>query len=103
MQQILDDVRSKCAEGWIAENEKGRPWFNETRTTERNLLIEQVGARLRQLMPFLKPVPTDATAVEPIGTPLTPNEAAAPPPHPIPRPAHPDPAVASSRRPNLDR
>jgi len=69
MQQILDDVRSgKYAEGWIAENEKGRPWFNETRTTERNLLIEQVGARLRQLMPFLKPVPTDATAVEPIGT-----------------------------------
>jgi ketol-acid reductoisomerase len=69
MRQILDDVRSgKYAEGWIAENEKGRPWFNETRNTERNLLIEQVGARLRQLMPFLKPVPTDATAAEPIGT-----------------------------------
>jgi len=57
MQQILDDVRSgRYAEAWIAENEKGRPWFNEARTAERNLLIEQVGARLRQLMPFLKPI-----------------------------------------------
>jgi ketol-acid reductoisomerase len=62
MRQILDDVRSgKYAEGWIAENEKGRPWFNEARTAERNLLIEQVGARLRQLMPFLKPVATAET------------------------------------------
>ena len=62
MQQILDDVRSgKYAEDWIAENEKGRPWFNETRNVERNLLIEQVGARLRQLMPFLKPVATAET------------------------------------------
>src|SRR6266542_1568296 len=32
MKQILDDVRSgKYAAGWIAENEKGRPWFNQTR------------------------------------------------------------------------
>ena len=62
MRQILDDVRSgKYAEGWIAENEKGRPWFNEARNAERNLLIEQVGARLRQLMPFLKPVATAET------------------------------------------
>jgi ketol-acid reductoisomerase len=63
MKQILEDVRSgKYAAGWIAENEKGRPWFNATREAERNLPIELVGARLRQLMPFLKPVPTDATA-----------------------------------------
>src|SRR5262245_20633863 len=62
MQQILDDVRSgRYAEAWIAENEQGRPWFNEARNTERNLLIEQVGARLRQLMPFLKPVSTAET------------------------------------------
>jgi ketol-acid reductoisomerase len=62
MRQILEDVRSgKYAEGWIAENENGRPWFNEARNVERNLLIEQVGARLRQLMPFLKPVTTAET------------------------------------------
>src|SRR5213083_313998 len=47
MKQILDDVRSgKYAAGWIAENEKGRPWFNQTREAERNQQIEQVGARL---------------------------------------------------------
>jgi ketol-acid reductoisomerase len=62
MRQILDDVRSgKYAAGWIAENEKGRPWFNQTREAERTAQIEQVGARLRALMPFLKPVTTEET------------------------------------------
>jgi ketol-acid reductoisomerase len=59
MKQILEDVQSgKYAQAWIEENEKGRPWFNRTREVERNLPIEQVGARLRQMMPFLKPVTT---------------------------------------------
>jgi ketol-acid reductoisomerase len=63
MKQILDDVRSgKYAAGWIAENDKGRPWFNQTREAERNQQIEQVGAQLRQMMPFLKPVATEETA-----------------------------------------
>jgi ketol-acid reductoisomerase len=62
MKQILEDVRSGAyAQGWIAENEKGRPWFSHQRDVERNQLIEQVGARLRQLMPFLKPVATEET------------------------------------------
>src|SRR5262249_35693283 len=62
MRQILDDVRSGTyAAGWIAENDKGRPWFNQTRDAERNSQIEQVGARLRALMPFLKPVATEET------------------------------------------
>jgi ketol-acid reductoisomerase len=62
MQQILDDVRSgRYAAGWIAENEKGRAWFNQARERERSLPIEQVGARLRALMPFLKPVATEET------------------------------------------
>jgi len=62
MKQILEDVRSgKYAKGWIAENEQGRPWFNQTRAAERNQQLEQVGARLRQLMPFLKPVATEET------------------------------------------
>ena len=69
MKQILEDVQSgKYAKGWIEENDKGRPWFNKTREAERTQQLEQVGARLRQLMPFLKPVPTNATAAEPIGT-----------------------------------
>jgi ketol-acid reductoisomerase len=63
MKQILDDVRSGAyAKGWIEENENGRPWFNRRRMEERNLPIEQVGARLRQMMPFLKPVATEETA-----------------------------------------
>jgi ketol-acid reductoisomerase len=62
MKQILDDVQSgKYAKGWIAENEQGRSWFNKTRAAERNQQLEQVGARLRQLMPFLKPVATEET------------------------------------------
>jgi ketol-acid reductoisomerase len=51
----------KYAQAWIEENEKGRPWFNRTREAERNLPIEQVGARLRQMMPFLKPVAAGET------------------------------------------
>jgi len=57
MQKILEDIRSgEYARGWIAENEAGRPWFNKQRQAESALLIEEVGARLRALMPFLKPV-----------------------------------------------
>ncbi len=62
MQQILKDVQDGTyAKNWIAENDKGRPWFNATRDAERNAPIEQVGAKLRALMPFLKPVATEET------------------------------------------
>jgi ketol-acid reductoisomerase len=57
MKQMLDDIRSgEYARAWIAENAAGRPRFNRVRESEQNQLIEQVGARLRTLMPFLKPV-----------------------------------------------
>jgi len=63
MQQLLDDVRSgKYAQAWIAENEAGRPTFNKLREVDRHHQIEQVGARLRQMMPFLKPVAAEETA-----------------------------------------
>ena len=63
MKQILDDVRSgKYAAGWMAENDKGRPWFNQVRDAERTQAIEVVGAQLRKMMPFLKPVATEETA-----------------------------------------
>jgi ketol-acid reductoisomerase len=62
MQQILKDVQDGTyAKNWIAENDKGRPWFNATRDAERNEPIEQVGAKLRALMPFLKPIATEET------------------------------------------
>jgi ketol-acid reductoisomerase len=57
MKKILEDIQSgEYARGWIAENAAGRPMFNKTREAEQNQMIEQVGARLRSLMPFLKPV-----------------------------------------------
>src|SRR5689334_17259126 len=63
MKQILSDIQSgKYATGWIAENEKGRPWFNQVRDAERNQAIERVGAELRKMMPLLKPVASEETA-----------------------------------------
>jgi ketol-acid reductoisomerase len=57
MKKMLEDIQSgEYARGWIAENAAGRPTFNKTREAEQTQLIEQVGERLRKLMPFLKPV-----------------------------------------------
>src|SRR3954451_12890543 len=62
MKKLLDDVRSgKYAKKWIAENQTGRPSFTKKRAEEQHILIEQVGTRLRQMMPFLKPVAADDT------------------------------------------
>jgi len=59
---MLEEVRNGTyAKNWIAENDKGRPWFNPTREAERNHQIEQVGERLRALMPFLKPIKSEDT------------------------------------------
>src|SRR2546426_956336 len=53
MKQLLEEVQSgQYARGWIQENESGRPWFEQRRREERGHIIEKVGARLRQLMPF---------------------------------------------------
>ncbi len=55
MKQMLDEIQSgRYAEQWIAENRNGRPWFNQKRREEQALLIEKVGAELREMMPFLK-------------------------------------------------
>jgi ketol-acid reductoisomerase len=57
MRQMLRDIQSGTyARNWIAENEKGLPWFTATRERERNHQIEVVGAELRAMMPFLDPV-----------------------------------------------
>jgi ketol-acid reductoisomerase len=57
MRRMLEEVRNgNYARSWIAENEAGRPTFNATRAREQQLLIEQVGAHLRAMMPFVKPV-----------------------------------------------
>jgi ketol-acid reductoisomerase len=57
MRQMLREIQSGAyARMWIAENDKGLPWFSATRETERHHRIEEVGARLRGMMPFLNPV-----------------------------------------------
>jgi ketol-acid reductoisomerase len=64
MRKMLAEIQNGTyAQRWIEEDKKGRPWFNETRARERQLQIEQVGAKLRAMMPFLKP----KTAPEPAG------------------------------------
>jgi len=68
LRQMLADVRSgKFAKEWIAENENGRPWFNDARKRDREHLIEKVGAKLRSMMPFVNPV--DATSDHPEAKP----------------------------------
>jgi ketol-acid reductoisomerase len=57
MRRILDEIRvGTYAKRWIAENESGRPWFNAERARQQEQPLEQVGASLRAMMPFLDPV-----------------------------------------------
>ena len=63
MKQMLAEIRNgDYARKWIGENKAGRPWFEARRREERDQLLEQVGARLRAMMPFL-----DAVTVTPEG------------------------------------
>jgi ketol-acid reductoisomerase len=57
MRQMLAEITDGTyARAWIAENERGRPWFTATRVREREQQIEKVGSALREMMPFLRPV-----------------------------------------------
>ena len=63
MRKLLKEVQDGTyARKWIDEDAKGRPWFNQQRAAEQTHRIEEVGARLRALMPFLKPVKERQTA-----------------------------------------
>jgi ketol-acid reductoisomerase len=54
MQRILDQIRDgSFAEEWIAENRNGRPNFLALREAGKAHQIEQVGAELRGMMPFI--------------------------------------------------
>ena len=57
MKQMLASIQAgDYARQWIAENEDGRPWFTATRRLEQQHPLEQVGARLRDMMAFLDPI-----------------------------------------------
>ncbi|MDN4608009.1 ketol-acid reductoisomerase [Sporosarcina highlanderae] len=54
MKDILTDIQEgKFAKGWIEENENGRPNFNAYEESEAKHQIEEVGAKLRAMMPFV--------------------------------------------------
>lgn len=57
MRQILAEIQDgSFAREWILENQAGRPGFNALRRKESQHQIEVVGAQLRNMMPWLKPV-----------------------------------------------
>jgi ketol-acid reductoisomerase len=57
MKKLLAEIKDgSFAKKWIEENEKGCPNFLTTRKQEQTLLIEQLGPKLRAMMPFLQPV-----------------------------------------------
>ena len=54
MRKILKEIQSgKFAKEWVAESESGRATFNALREAGRTHQIEEVGAQLRSMMPFL--------------------------------------------------
>ncbi|HUZ19736.1 MAG TPA: ketol-acid reductoisomerase [Acidimicrobiales bacterium] len=54
MRRVLDEIQDgRFAEEWIAENRSGRKRFTELREKGREHQIEQVGAELRAMMPFI--------------------------------------------------
>src|ERR1700756_5019916 len=65
MKKLLDEIRSgSFAKEWIDENEKGCPNFLATRQREQTHQIEQLGPKLRAMMPFLQPVVAPGLATE---------------------------------------
>ena len=55
MKAILREVQDgSFAREWILENSAGRPTLNALRTEHSDLLIEQVGKRLRDMMSWIK-------------------------------------------------
>jgi ketol-acid reductoisomerase len=55
MKKILSEIQSgEFAKAWIAENKSGRHKFLAMREAAQHQKVEQVGAELRKMMPFLK-------------------------------------------------
>jgi ketol-acid reductoisomerase len=57
MKRLLAGIRDgSFAKAWIEENEKGCPNFLARRKAEQQHMIEQLGPKLRAMMPFLNPI-----------------------------------------------
>jgi ketol-acid reductoisomerase len=57
MKKLLAGIRDgSFAKAWIEENDKGCPNFLARRKAEQSSQIEQLGPKLRAMMPFLNPI-----------------------------------------------
>jgi ketol-acid reductoisomerase len=55
MRDILSDIQTgKFTRDWMLENQVGQPSFKATRRLEQEHPIEEVGKRLRDMMPWMK-------------------------------------------------
>ncbi len=55
MKKILKEIQNgEFAREWILENQAGRPVYNALGKKEANHLIEEVGRKLRKMMPWMK-------------------------------------------------
>ena len=54
MRRVLSEIQDgSFAREWIAEDDNGRPNFTKLEDEGKAHQIEQVGAKLRDLMPFI--------------------------------------------------
>jgi ketol-acid reductoisomerase len=54
MKQVLEDIQSgKFVRDFMLENAVGQPFFKATRRRASEHQIEEVGARLRAMMPWI--------------------------------------------------
>ncbi len=66
MQEILSEIQSgSFAKEWMDENRAGREKFLATRAAQESQLIEEVGGKLRAMMPFLRKEKPDSTPLAP--------------------------------------
>lgn len=57
MKQILEEIQDgSFAKRWVDENKNGAPEFTAKRRAEQEQHLEQVGAELRSMMPFVDPI-----------------------------------------------
>jgi ketol-acid reductoisomerase len=55
MKSVLQDIQSgKFARDWIMENQVNRPLFNALTRKDEESLLEKVGKKLRDMMPWIK-------------------------------------------------
>jgi len=57
MKRVLEEIQNgSFAREWILENQVGKPVYNALKKQGEEHLIEQVGKRLRSMMPWLKEI-----------------------------------------------